>query len=170
MADATLDLLVEVGYSGLTIDAVSKRSGVARTTIYRHYSTVAEMVIGAVQTERELTTPAPTGDPWLDLRNEMLALVAKLTSTRWRQVLPEVVAAASRDEELLRFQMIFANARRNEMQRLLQELRSTGRTDPDVDIDLLNDLLVSPIFYRVLVSHAGVPESFIDEVMGRVLI
>lgn len=170
VADATLDLLVELGYSGLTIDAVSKRSGVARSTIYRHYSSVAEMVMGAVQTEQDQNTPHPSGDPWVDIRNEMLAVVDKLTSTRWGHVLPEVLAAASRGGEFLRFQMIFANERRVEMQRLLEELRSTGRTDPDADIDLINDLLVAPIFYRVLVSHAAVSEDFVDVLMARVLV
>jgi len=170
VADATLDLLVELGYSGLTIDAVSKRSGVARTTIYRHYASVAEMVMGALQAERELTAPAPTGDAWVDLRTEMLAIVTKLTSTRWRQVLPEVVAAASRDEEFLRFQMIFANERRVEVQQLLEELRAVGRIDSEADIDLVNDLLVSPIFYRILMSHAEVDEAFVDTLMQRVLV
>ncbi|MBN2623081.1 MAG: helix-turn-helix transcriptional regulator, partial [Acidimicrobiales bacterium] len=38
---AAIDLLREVGYGGLTIEAVAARSGVAKSTIYRHWSSKA---------------------------------------------------------------------------------------------------------------------------------
>src|ERR1700746_23694 len=43
----TLDLLTEAGLDELTIDEISRRSGVAKTTIYRHWPNRSALVIDA---------------------------------------------------------------------------------------------------------------------------
>ena len=43
----TLDLLTEAGLDELTIDDISRRSGVAKTTIYRHWPNRSALVIDA---------------------------------------------------------------------------------------------------------------------------
>jgi AcrR family transcriptional regulator len=48
--EAALDLLGDAGYGGTSIDAISRRSGVARTTIYRHWRSLAEIVHEAAMT------------------------------------------------------------------------------------------------------------------------
>ena len=50
MIEAALDLLGDAGYGGTSIDAISRRSGVARTTIYRHWRSLAEIVHEAAMT------------------------------------------------------------------------------------------------------------------------
>ena len=61
---ATLDLLTDTGLGGLTIDDVSKRSGVAKTTIYRHWPNRTTLVIDACSQmtdgNQEPPTPAPS--------------------------------------------------------------------------------------------------------------
>jgi AcrR family transcriptional regulator len=39
-----VELLNEVGFDGVTVELVSERSGVARSTLYRHWRTKAEML------------------------------------------------------------------------------------------------------------------------------
>src|SRR3954464_12164899 len=56
--DATLAVLAEDGYAGLTMAAVIERSGVSSATLYRRYTTKAELVIAAV--ESLLPQPADT--------------------------------------------------------------------------------------------------------------
>ena len=41
---AAADLVVEQGPAGLTVDAVVARSGVAKSTVYRHWATRDELV------------------------------------------------------------------------------------------------------------------------------
>src|SRR3984885_10922662 len=66
---ATLDLLTETGLGGLTIDDVSKRSGVAKTTIYRHWPNRAALVIDACSRMIEEDVAVPdTGSLEGDLR------------------------------------------------------------------------------------------------------
>jgi AcrR family transcriptional regulator len=51
---ATLDLLTEAGLGGLTIDDVSKPSGVARTTIYRHWPNRNALIVDAAERDPEI--------------------------------------------------------------------------------------------------------------------
>ena len=45
---ATLDLLTEVGYDRLTMEAVAARAGAAKTTLYRRWGSKAELVVDVV--------------------------------------------------------------------------------------------------------------------------
>jgi AcrR family transcriptional regulator len=45
---ATLDLLAEEGYSRLTVEGVALRAGVAKTSLYRRWSTKDSLVVDAV--------------------------------------------------------------------------------------------------------------------------
>jgi len=55
---ATHDLIVDEGYVNLTIDAVARRAGVARSTIYRRWSTKQALVVDAARIElKELEIP-----------------------------------------------------------------------------------------------------------------
>ena len=44
---ATVDLLGELGHAGTTVEAIAERSGVAKTTIYRHWPSRAPLLIDA---------------------------------------------------------------------------------------------------------------------------
>lgn len=46
---ATLDLLAEVGYQSMSIEAIASRAGVGKTTIYRRYTSKEELVADATQ-------------------------------------------------------------------------------------------------------------------------
>ena len=46
---AALHQLAEHGFAGLTIDAVARRAGVARTTIYRHWASPVAIAIDALE-------------------------------------------------------------------------------------------------------------------------
>ena len=57
---ATLDVFAEEGYAGVSIDGVAARAGVGKATIYRRYSSKAELVVEAVRCGRTSMTGSPT--------------------------------------------------------------------------------------------------------------
>jgi len=73
--DATLALLIEVGYEQLSMESVAARSGAAKTTIYRRYRDKAELVAAAVEHRAPAKPPQLEGE---SLRENVLSLAAWL--------------------------------------------------------------------------------------------
>ena len=72
--DATTQLLFERGFGGATVDEIARRSGVAKTTIYRHWPTRTDLLRNACST---LSTPLDTPDAG-SLEADMTALMTNL--------------------------------------------------------------------------------------------
>jgi AcrR family transcriptional regulator len=62
MLQATLELLAEVGFDGMSIDAIAARAGVGKTTIYRRYVSKEELVADAIESVREEVVIPDTGN------------------------------------------------------------------------------------------------------------
>src|SRR5262249_17493065 len=69
--NAAIALLAESGYAGATIEAIAARSGVAKSTIYRHWPSRLELINDAFQ---ELKPPAPTPTEG-DVRERTIAVL-----------------------------------------------------------------------------------------------
>ncbi|MGH2910532.1 MAG: helix-turn-helix domain-containing protein, partial [Solirubrobacteraceae bacterium] len=73
--DATLVVLAEHGYDGMTIDMVAARAGSARATVYRRWPTKAELVLEAVaRMSRDDVGDDPLPDTG-SLRGDMTAMI-----------------------------------------------------------------------------------------------
>jgi AcrR family transcriptional regulator len=93
-------LLAEGGIGGVSIDEIARRTGVAKTTIYRHWPSRAALLLDACS---QLGAPAvvpDTGSLRGDLTALVTALAAELSSPGWPAVLPSIIDAAERDPEL----------------------------------------------------------------------
>src|SRR5579863_2637261 len=91
----TLDLLTEAGLDDLTIDDISRRSGVAKTTIYRHWPNRSALVIDACShmTDGD-EAPPDTGSLEGDVRAILTNIAELLGTARWASVVPSIVAVA----------------------------------------------------------------------------
>jgi AcrR family transcriptional regulator len=97
---AAFRLLSETGLSGVSIDAVSRRSGVAKTTIYRHWPPRSALVLDACSKLRPKSEAPDTGSLKDDVAALAMSLASRLRSARWATVLPSIIDAAERDLEL----------------------------------------------------------------------
>ena len=97
----TLDLLVETGLGGLTVDEVARRSGVAKTTIYRHWSNRTDLIIAAcsLMTDGD-QEPPDAGSLEGDVTAVLSELAEVLATARWATILPSIVDAAERDSAI----------------------------------------------------------------------
>jgi len=80
---ATYELLQEAGLGGLTVDAVSERSGVAKTTIYRHWPTRSALVIDACSRLGTRREAPDTGSLKGDVTVLVTDLAHRLRTARW---------------------------------------------------------------------------------------
>ena len=94
----TLDLLTEAGLDELTIDDISRRSGVAKTTIYRHWPNRSALVIDACSrmTDGE-EAPPDTGSLEGDVRAILTSIAELLSTARWSSIVPSIVDVAEHD-------------------------------------------------------------------------
>jgi AcrR family transcriptional regulator len=97
---ATFQLLMETGLSGVSVDEISRRSGVAKTTIYRHWPTRSALLLDACSRLSARPEAPDTGSLKGDLRALAETVAARLSTGRWSSVLPSVIDAAEREPEL----------------------------------------------------------------------
>jgi AcrR family transcriptional regulator len=75
LLEAARELVAEGGPAAVTVDAVAKRSGVAKTTLYRHFENGHDLIITAL---RDLPASIETPDTG-DLRDDLVELVCRFT-------------------------------------------------------------------------------------------
>ena len=151
--DATLEILLEQGYRGVTIEGVATRAGVGRPTIYRRWPSKPAVVVAALVQSNRLALPAPdTGS----LRNDLIAVqrhqVERMNAPDARRVTAGLVADLADDPELAdTYVSQFLAPRRATVWQVLQRGVDRGELDADVDFAFIYDLLVGPLFMRAVV-------------------
>lgn len=150
---ATRELLAERGVGDTTIEAISERSGVAKTTIYRHWEGKGAVVFDVIQ-EMQGQPPLPdTGTFKGDLTALAVALARGLSESGWSSLLPSLIDAAQRDEDLSKLHKEFAADRHRSLQRIVSRARDRGEIRDGVSDDDVLELIAGPLFYRRLMTE-----------------
>ena len=166
---AARELLADVGYGKTTIEGISERSGVARSTIYRHWPELSQLVVESVQ---EIAPALDTFEEG-DLRENLIAMLTVMASTlaqpRNARLTATLTDAATRDADLAVLHSRFSMARRRPTLVTLQRAIDRGEIKADTDIDEIATILISPLFFRRFYTHEGVDTDFIERHTDRVL-
>jgi AcrR family transcriptional regulator len=158
---ATLELLDELGYHGLTMIDVAQRAGVAKTTIYRRWDSKAEMVLDAIAEQVVPREFEETGDALADMRSVVAQFYARVAG-RAHTELPMAPAALLREAELTdAFHKRFVTPMRDHARALAERAIEQGKLREDVDPTMLVDLLTAPAVYKpvVLDERAGADDA-----------
>jgi AcrR family transcriptional regulator len=167
--EATIALLGEVGFGGLTIDGIAARAGVGKATIYRHWSSKAEVAVEAFRAFIPSLDDPDTGTFADDVRDVVLQIVDGLNNSPLAGILPSLVEAAERDPELERHFKEFGATRRAVLRAVFTRAAARGELRDRLDYDVAIDLLVGPIFTRRLVSRVPVTRKHANAVVDLVL-
>lgn len=164
--DATLQLLARDGDVGsLTVEAVAARSGVAKTTIYRRWRDKWELALDAVMIDMlpRLDEPVDVGDTRKELLTFINSVVKMLATPPYGQAMQALVSQIATDADLARvYREQVVEPRHAELTPVIKRGIARGDLRPDTDVRLIHELLVGPIFYRLLFS--GAP---LDRNLGR---
>jgi AcrR family transcriptional regulator len=147
---ATAELLVEIGYSNLTLAAVAERAGTTKSALYRRWSSKAELVHEAAFPTAPSALEAPAGDFAADLRMMIEATRDVFTTPVVRAALTGLVADMTADPALnarvmSRFTGLFAAVRSR-----LSEAVDRGEAHRDVNPDRLIELIGGATMLRML--------------------
>lgn len=147
---ATVDLLAEEGFAGVTVDAVAARAGVGKATIYRHWGSRATLVHDAAKCLHEHEEPPDTGDLRGDLELLLGSLAGFLASPDTGRVLTSLLDAAERDPELAALREEHTRQKRAIIRQAFERALARGELADDLDLDAMVDITAGPLFYRRL--------------------
>ena len=168
--EATVALYGDLGFAGLSMDAVAARAGVSKATIYRRYPSKVDLVMAAAVRLAEREHPAvDTGSVREDLCAHVRTLVRMLTTTDVGRCLPTMVADKKRSPELAEAHDRFSAARRAALIAAVRRGVARGELRDDTDSELTADLIAGPVFYSYLVSGRRLDGRYADRVVDAVL-
>ena len=150
--DATLQLLADGGYAGLTIEAVAARAGVGKASVYRRFPGKEELVIEAVASLTEQPEPVVGAGVRDELVTLLEAIRRKSDSSLAGKIFPRLIGASAENPELMkRYREQVLDPRRRRFLDVLQRGVDEGLIRPEVDLQHATDLLVGPMAYRNLI-------------------
>lgn len=167
--EATQALLAERGPAAITVEAVAERAGVARTTIYRNFGCLSDLIAAALD---DLTSPpeAPdTGDVVADVTDILTGLDNALHHSAWGRLVPALLHAAEHNEQFADVQQRLVQRRRQTLLDVLRRGARQGRLPTDVDLDVLCDALAGTLYYRRLVTRRGPDVAAVAALVRHVL-
>ena len=166
---ATIELLAETGYDTLSIEQVAERAGVHKTTVYRRWPTKVDLIAAATRERSDELVPVPdTGTLAGDLRALARSVAANLRSPTVRLMTANLIAATSTAPELAAGTRQFW-AHRLALTRVVVE-RAIAREEipPCGDPDLLVEMLVAPLYLRLLLTGERIGDDVADQIAGLV--
>ena len=163
--------LAEVGYGRLTVDSIVKRAGVGKAAVYRRWPTKEAMAIDLITNiTLQADEPPDTGS----FRGDVLALTMQLT-TVFRHplathIIPAVAAESGRDRDLqMLLRDLVEGPRRTSYAVLLERGIARGEIPADCDIDLALDLLIGPLYWRLLVRRKSLDPPATERLTNAVI-
>jgi AcrR family transcriptional regulator len=166
--DAARTLIAERGVEGLTMEGVAARSGVAKTTIYRRWRDKDELALAIlVDTTARISAPPDLGDT----RKELLTFVrTAMRIIKPRGVYQGLVSEIATKPHLSRiYREKIVDVRLAEVKTVIDRGIARGDLRPDTDVRLAHELLVGPLFYRLLFSGAPLNVSHANQIVDAVM-
>lgn len=153
--DAAASTAIESGLAAVTVDEVARRSGVAKTTIYRHFEDRNALLIAAL----DQTTDAPTVPDTGSLPGDLAAFYRELLpifADRAVQTLSlEIFTAAARDPELDALRDAFFAGRLGPLRSILESAARRGDIAPIDDLVAAVEIVHGPLIVRSLIAPAS---------------
>jgi AcrR family transcriptional regulator len=168
---AVCELLAEIGYDRLTMDAVATRAQASKATLYRHWTGKADLVVSAVKRRPNADNLLPdTGNLRDDLRGLMDSFRCKISSSDGSLFLG-ILKAMQDDPDL-------ATAMRDRMQaqwapineQLMTRAAARGEVHPGIDSELPISACLAELHHRHVVRGENVSTDHIDRLVDEVLL
>ncbi|MGH3470894.1 MAG: TetR/AcrR family transcriptional regulator [Nocardioidaceae bacterium] len=165
--DATLSLLAQHGYDRLTMDAVATAAKASKATLYRRWTSKADLVIDALI--RGTDAPHVDAPDTGSLRSDLLAVACHqggLNDPRALAVLAAVITAIGCDEEFSdAFHTQFLQPKADLSRTIYARAKARGEIAQDVDLDLLAPVLAAIVLHRAFILRSPID----DHTVGRII-
>jgi AcrR family transcriptional regulator len=169
---AAAELLEEKGYRGICIEAIANRAGVGKQTIYRWWTSKAAVVMEAYAVQASHNVPTPdTGDLRKDLYQILQQLFTILNTTSARDAMTGLIAEAQLDTSVAEsFREQFVATRRAATQTIIERAIERQELRNNLDIELVIDAIYGAVWYRLLLKHAPIDDTFAEELINLIIV
>lgn len=170
--EAADDLLAEKGFTGVTMEGIAARAGVAKQTIYRWWNTKTDVLVDAfLQDVTEELIPPDHGDIALDLRAYLPQLADFLGRSDPGAVFRALIAQTQHDPAFAEeFRARYLDEQRRRDRLPLERAARRGQLPAGLDMAAETDQLVGPLYYRVLVTNEPIGQDFTDRLVDAFLL
>lgn len=161
--------LTQSGLSGVSLDDVARNSGVAKTTIYRHWPSRSALLIDACSRIGGAQPVPDTGSLRGDLRTLATVVAEQLRTAAWPRVLPSIIDAAERDPEIAAMQSALHQGNMAPFYAVVDRAKERGEVAGHVVPADLIAAAIGPLFYRRWFSKEAIDDAFVVRVVDDVV-
>ena len=161
-----VELLTSDGGQAVTAARIAERTGVSRTTIYRHWPSQPALLLDVV--ERGMVphrTTELTGDLARDLHAVLLNLRVRIRKQPFRRVFATLLAQANGDEAFIGPQQRLVEGVLSPIREVLLDAVSRDALPPTFDVDSACAQLAGPLLLQHVMLRAPITNALITRVV-----
>lgn len=162
--EAAQEILETDGVLAVTHASVSAKTGISRSTLYRHWPEIGQMRDDVFKVAATPSHIAPQTDGPLraDLTWLLGILVNALNETPWGQIAPQVIAAAATDDGARDVINHFMRERRATVRAVFEAADARGELSADAPVEYLIQMAISIPYFRKLIAGLPVDHDWLD--------
>jgi len=167
---AATDLLVEGGPNAVTVDSIVARSGVAKSTIYRHWGSRDDILVSVIEScAPQIPEPDPDVDVVDGLRQVIHAMADALNDPEWARVLPALLMLKNHEAGIAAMNDRIEHEQDMVLETLLRRGAAEGVLRDDLDPQEATAALLGPLLFAHLTESVKIDADFVDRTVDRFL-
>ncbi len=145
---ATLELLSEVGFERMSIEAIATRAEVGKTTIYRRYNSKEELVADAIEHIRAEVIIPDTGTLWDDI-DGLIYNAAQITlNPLGQQAVAMIISSAASNSQFARIYWTkYLQPRKQAFEVVIERAKMRQEIEANIDPALVFDAMSGIMLY-----------------------
>ncbi|MGW4204821.1 TetR/AcrR family transcriptional regulator [Streptomyces sp. NPDC004726] len=162
---AVFEELASVGFARMSIEGIARRAGVGKTAVYRRWKSKLSLVLDLVSAFATQGLPAPaTGSLHGDVRALLEVASHALRHPVASQVIPDLLVESVRSPEIAdAIKAALLDSQHGVAAHIVRDAVARGELPPSTDPYRLLDLVVGPLYWRLVVVRADLPKGYLDD-------
>jgi AcrR family transcriptional regulator len=170
---AALELGVESGFNGLTVEGIAARARVGKSTIYRRWPDAWSIVVDAVLADTTRIAPVQERATARESFRVSMRLVARSFRGHFGEIVRPLIGRAQVDKSLRHaIAEHWLSARREISRKIVRRGIASGELRAGLDPDIVLDALYGPLYHRLLLPYDGdairLSDAYIDALIDTV--
>ena len=163
-------LLGEVGYGGLTMDALAQAAGVGKATIYRRWRTKQDLIVDSIADLASLLTVPPDTESLREDIRQFMHLAVNITRSPVGAMLQSLLSAMHHHPELrAAYRAGPLTVWRNAYAQMWARAEARGEVAPGLALSPMAETTSALIVQRWLLTDQPIDEEYVDRVLDTVV-